>query len=48
MDVDAWAVENGYPMAKQLDNGRLVAIAPMTFGKLRLVIGDAWGIDSAY
>jgi hypothetical protein len=47
-DVEAWAAENRYLDAKQLDDGRLVALAPMTYGKLRLVVGDQWSISTAY
>jgi len=48
VDVEAWRESNRYVAAKQLDDGRLVALAPMTFGKLRLIVGDQWSISTAY
>lgn len=47
-DVESWRESNRYMTAKQLDDGRLVALVQQTFSKLRLVVGDQWSISTAY
>jgi hypothetical protein len=39
MDIEAFKAENSYSYARVLPDGRILAVAEMTFGNYRLVIG---------
>jgi len=43
-----WVLNNRYHMAKELPDGRIVAISRMTFGKWRLLIGTYDWVDDGY
>ena len=47
-DVKAWADENNYLFAVRLPDGRLAGIAPLTFGRARINVGDPSYVDQAY
>jgi hypothetical protein len=47
-ELEEWRQANGYVLARQLDDGRLVAIGAQTFGKWRINIGDTVGVHEAY
>lgn len=48
MNVKQWAENNGYAVAKELDDGRLVALVPLIMGTWRLVVGNEFTLDDGW
>lgn len=47
-DIRAWAASNGYVDFKRLPDGRIAAIAPLTFGRARINVGDLVTVRDGY
>lgn len=46
--LDAWRQQNNYIYARQIDNGAIVAVVPLTYGRARITIGDTVFINSGW
>lgn len=47
-DLETWRRANGYVSARQLPDGRILAVAPQTFGKFRLNVGTMHQVMDGY
>ena len=46
--LDAWRRVQGYTYARRLPDGSVVAVAPLTYGRARIIHGDLLSIYNGW